>query len=83
MQIVECLDETERIVDISNEMKRFRAKNFDGVIEEIITYNDLIDRLEESDGENGVWKFTYIESHKCPLKPTNPEYKGSLWDVQV
>ena len=78
IRIVECLDETERSADMSNKMRRFRAKNSDEVIKEFITYNDLLDRLEENNGEDGVWKFTSIESHKGLLKLTNPEYKGSL-----
>ena len=83
MRVTECLNEMDRRADMSNEMRRFHAENSDREVEEIITYNDLLDRLEEGDGEDGLWKFTSINSHKGPLKPTNPEYRGSQWNVRV
>ena len=63
MRIIECLDEMERRADMFNVMRRFRAENSDGEVGKIITYNDLLDRLEEGDEEDGVWKFTSIDSH--------------------
>ena len=33
-------------------MTKFRAANDDSTIEEVITYNQLLDKLENQDGDN-------------------------------
>ena len=58
-------------------MIKFRANTDDGTIEEIITYNQIIDKLEVEDGEEDEWHFRSIINHKGPLKPNHDDYKRS------
>jgi hypothetical protein len=51
--------------------------------EEVITYNKLLDYISKDEDSPVVWKFQRIVSHKGPLKPSNPEYKGSPYNLMI
>ena len=36
-------------------------------MEEIKTYNELLDKVESQDGENEEWRFKSINDHQGPL----------------
>ena len=56
--------------------------------EKIVTYNEIIDALNEQqsrdlDPDQTIWKFEKIVGHKSGLKPGDEEYMGSSTNVQV
>ena len=54
--------------------------------DEIMAYNDIMEYLEEAlsdDSNEQMWRFKDIIAHEVPLKPTNPSYKGSQYNVLV
>ena len=51
--------------------------------EEIVAYNDLMDFIDKDESQHGLWKFREIQAHQGPLNSTNPDYKGSRWNVLV
>jgi hypothetical protein len=54
--------------------------------DEIVAYNDILDYLEEAledDSPERMWRFKDIIAHEGPLKPTDPSYKGSAYNVLV
>ena len=59
----------------------------DKKVEELITYETLLDYLEKSEAEeanlNSMWKFRVIIGQQGPLVPTDPEYNKSKYNVQV
>ena len=57
--------------------------------DQIIEYNQIIDQINahidddlNDDGEQ-VWHFRTITAHQGPLRPDDPKYKGSPWNVLV
>ena len=54
-------------------------------LEEIISYNQLVDHLEAAANEisDDLFKFRALIGHQGPLKPTDPNWKGSKYDVLV
>ena len=67
---------------------KFVIEYGDPVYEEIISYSELSDIIEkqhlvELEAEEPVWTFKNIINHKGPLKPSDPDYKGSSWNVLV
>ena len=55
---------------------------------EIISYNELSDiiekqHLEEPTPKERLYIFKQILDHQGPLKPTDPNYKGSSWNVRI
>ena len=60
----------------------------EGKVEELITYNQLLDHLEQAEEEDNftdqeLYKFRAIIGHEGPLKATDPNWKGSKWNVQI
>ena len=83
IKIVEKLDVLADEMNSMPEMQRFRATNDKETIEEIVTYNQILQRLEKDDGELGEWKFKSITSHDGPLNQSSTKYNGSKWNVRV
>ena len=57
-------------------------------VEEHIMYNQLLDHLEQAEEQDNsmdqeLYKFRAIIGHKCPLKATDPNWKGSKRNVQI
>ena len=71
------LENINFIIDIGN-----------GKVEELISYNQLLEHLETAqDNDMGIdqelFKFRAIIGHQCPLAVSDPDWKGSKYNVQV
>jgi len=63
--------------------KSCSTENADGTYEEVQTINQILEKIEEEDGEDNIWKFRSVDAHQGPLKHSDPNYKGSSWNVRV
>ena len=59
-----------------------------GKVEELISYNQLLEHLETAqDNDLGMdqelFKFRAIIRHLCPLAATDPDWRVSKYNVQV
>ena len=59
-----------------------------GKLEQIISYNQLVDHLEAAFNEDNeisddLYKFRTLIGHQGPLKPTDPNWKGYKYNVLV
>jgi len=54
------------------------------ISKEILSYNEILNYIEQQD-DNGtkLWKFRCIIAHEGPLKPSDPSYKGSKYNVMI
>jgi hypothetical protein len=61
----------------------------DDAYEEILSYNELMDYIEKDEQQhqdkdgNGFWNFKHIVGHEGPFRNSDPEYKGSRYNVVV
>ena len=60
----------------------------EGKVEELIAYNQLLDHLEQAEEQDNsmdqeLYKFRAIIGHEGPSKTTNPNWKGSKYNVQI
>jgi len=59
----------------------------DGGAEQILTYQEICDLIDEQDAEESkpdkLWTFKRILSHEGPLNPSDPKYKGSQYNVRI
>ena len=60
----------------------------EGKVEELITYNPLLDHLEQAEEQDNsmdqeLYRFRAIIGHEGPLKATDPNWKGSKWNAQI
>ena len=56
--------------------------------EELITYNQLFDHLEQADEQDNsmdqeLYRFRAIIGHVGTLKATDPNWNGNKWNVQI
>lgn len=84
-RIVEALDEHEQRVEGDKEVKKFRVSIRDDEYEELLTYDEVLRHItaRENDNEGIVWKFRRIVAHQGPLRPHDPAYNGSSYNVMV
>ena len=86
---------TRKVVEIIDQEYGHRIENINfildignGKVEELISYNQLLDHLETAqDNDLGMdqqlFKFRAMIGHEGPLKATDPDWKGSKYNVQV
>ena len=83
LKIVEAIENQDKSLANDPLHMKFRAINSEETLEEILSYNEILDKLESEDGEDSIWKFKSLDAHQGPLKPGDPSYKGSRWNVRV
>ena len=49
--------------------------------DEVVAYNDIVDYIEKDQTWDSIWNWNRIKAHKGPFKPSDPEYKGSKWNL--
>jgi hypothetical protein len=62
---------------------KFLLSNNEDTIEEIITYNQLLDYLAKDDNNDIIWNFKLVASHQSPLIPKYHNYKGSTYNIMA
>ena len=84
-QVVEIIDQDngQRVEDIN-----FILDIGNGKVEELISYNQLLEHLENTkDHDMGMdqelYRFRAIIGHQGPLFVSDPDWKGSKYNVQV
>ena len=49
-----------------------------------MSYNQILDYVNAQDSEDPTaWKFERIIRHQGPLAPNHPDYKGSMYNVEL
>ena len=86
---------TRKVVEIIDQENGHRIENNNsildignGKVEELISYNQLLDHLDSAQDNDFVmdqelFKFRAIIGHQGPLQETDPDWKGSKYNVQV
>jgi hypothetical protein len=80
--IMEFIQDHEHDLKLSDDHHMFRISINDDKYEEIIKYNELMDFIEKNEeNDDIVWRFKHIVGHQGPLICTDPNYKGSKYNV--
>ena len=86
---------TRKVVEIIDQEDGQRVENINfildignGKVEELVSYNQLLEHLENAqDHDMGMdqelYKFRAIIGHQGPLLASDPDWKGSKYNVQV
>ena len=82
-KILEAINENEAKCANNPDMIKFRCSVNNDEYEEIVTYNQILEHLEQDQEAEGVWKFKDITGHQGPLRQGDPGYNGSSWNVQI
>ena len=83
-RIVECIEDHQTGMRRSDDHHKFRISVNDDQHEEVITYNELMDFIQKNEENDSiVWRFRRIVGHQGPLLRSDPDYKGSKFNVLV
>ena len=86
---------TRKVVDIVDQDNGQRVENINfildignGKVEELISYNQLLEHLENAQNhdmgmDQELYRFRAIIGHQGPLLASDPDWKGSKYNVQV
>jgi hypothetical protein len=83
-RIVEAVEDHRQSISDNPEHIKFRCSINNDQYEEVMAYNDIIQKIEQDDDEDTtVWKYRRLTAHEGPLTKTHPNYKGSKYNVMV
>ncbi|KAG7340139.1 hypothetical protein IV203_006543 [Nitzschia inconspicua] len=81
--IIETVTGPGRSSTNKEEHSEFRLVYKKSDMEEILTYQQIMEYLEEDERNQGVWKFNRISGYQGPLKQCGPDYTGSSFNVTI
>eukprot|EP00934_Nitzschia_sp_Nitz4_P007134 Nitzschia sp. Nitz4//scaffold846_size1981//130//1963//NITZ4_009307-RA/size1981-snap-gene-0.4-mRNA-1//1//CDS//3329559005//7124//frame0 len=82
-RIAEILEDQEFRAQQDPTYTKFRCVRDADESEEILAYHEFAMALEEELEDDGVFKFRAIRSHQGPLSKTDPEWRGSNWNLLI
>ena len=82
-RIVKAIDDQEEQCMKNSSRIKFVCSMKDDQIEEIFSYNEILDFLEQQEEDTIEWKFKRITAHEGPLQPNHPNYNGSTYNVMI
>jgi Reverse transcriptase (RNA-dependent DNA polymerase) len=88
LRIIKAISDHQSDLDQHPDRVKFLVSNKSGTLEEIRTYNDILEYLSKDDEhkedvENQYLQFKDIIGHQGPLTPQDSNYKGSKYNVLV
>ena len=69
--------------DIPPETQKYIISLKDSDLEELMTYQQILDHINDGYESERLWKFRRITAHEGPLRPNDKSYKGSMWNVMI
>ena len=83
-EVIQAIKLHEEKLGQSKEHQKFIVSVNDGEYEEIVTYNEILDHILQENSDDAIyWRFERIVAHQGPLKPRDPDYKGSRYNVLI
>jgi hypothetical protein len=87
-RVVRAIVEKEEDQKKGPEYVKFLCEVPDAMTNEILTYNEILDRIEKdsNDVDNDteqLYRFRRIAAHQGPLRSSDKDYKGSMYNVLV
>ena len=82
-RIVAAIEEHGNNVEKNPGRMKFVCSVNDDKYEEIMTYNEIMNHIEQSEEDAIVWKFKRIIGHEGPLSNTHAMWKGSTYNVRI
>ena len=81
-EIVDAVEDHEYSTIKARDHVKFKVSVGDKY-HDILTYDQIVSKIEQEMDSDIVWKFKRITAHEGPLAPNHRNYKGSLYNVMV
>ena len=83
VKIVKAIETYEDELHKNSARREFICSTKEDQVEEILTYNEIFELLEQQDEDAVEWQFKCIKAHEGPLATNYSNYKGSKYDVMI
>ena len=83
LQIVDLLNKHQHSVETHKDHVNFKVQRNTQDYEDVMSYNELMDAINNNEDNTILWKFKQITAHQGPLSSTHPDYKGSSYNLTV
>ena len=82
---IQVMDAIEDRRKGNEDFTKFTIKYDRDQVEDIMSYNDIMNHIHRDRLEDGgnIWKFRNILGHQGPLNHRNPDYKNSLYNLEI
>ena len=81
-EVVDAVEDHEYSTQLERGHVKFKVKAGDKY-EDVMTYDQIVSKIEQEMDSDIIWKFKRITSHEGPLTPKHSNYKGSMYNVMV
>ena len=81
--IIEAIKDHEYLTENNPNFLKFKCSINDDLYEEVLAYHQILEYLEKATDNPILWKFKRIVAHQGPLDASSPDYKGSMYNVQI
>jgi hypothetical protein len=82
-RIVAAIEDHNANTEKNLKQMRFVCSVNDDKYKEIMTYNQIMDHIEQLEEDAIVWRFKRIVGHEGPLTKNHPMWKGSIYNVPI
>ena len=83
LQIVDLLNKHQHSVETHKDHVNFKVQRNTQDYEDVMSYNELMDSINNNEDNTILWKFKQITAHQGPLSSTHPDYKGLSYNLTV
>ena len=81
--VVEAIEMHKHYAATSRQHIQFPVSVNEGQYEEVMAYNDIMQHIARDQDESVVWKYTQLSAHDGPLKQSDPNWKGSSYNMMT
>ena len=71
------------MMDNDTNRSKYLCKMNGNEINEFLTYNQIMDRIDEYSNDNKIWKFNRIIYYRGPFTKEDNDYKGSKYNLSI
>jgi hypothetical protein len=82
-RIVAAIEDQDANTEKNLEQMHFVCSVNNDKYKEIMTYNQIMDHIEQVEEDTIVWRFKQIAGHEGPLTKNHPMWKESIYNVRV
>ncbi len=80
-RVIQAIDKHD--AELGADQVKFKIAIGDDEWDDLLTYGELMDYIEDQEQEQILWRYKRIIAHQGPIKPGDPDYNGSTYNVLI
>ena len=80
---MDLLNKHQYSVETHKDHVNFKVQRNTQDYEDVMSYNELMDAINDNEDNTIMWKFKQITAYQGPLSSTHPDYRGSSYNLTI